>query len=157
MGDLISQIHSITSHIMKDIAARHTFTLIVTIVIIVLSTIPIPEKTPLEEIPFIDKWVHFVMYGGMSLAMWTDLYFIRKERKLSSKFNVFATVYPPLLGGLMEIVQEYLTTCRNGDFIDFIADWFGAILGNIIGLIIFLYLARHAKTQSNKTNTTQKS
>jgi VanZ family protein len=38
-------------------------------------------------------------------------------------------LYAVLLGGLMELVQAYLTTCRSGDWIDFEADAIGAVLG----------------------------
>ena len=129
---------------MGSIIKNNFFTLLVSLAVIVLSTIPIPE-TPMDGVPFIDKWVHFVMYGGVSVAMWFDLYFVRKERSLSAKFNVAVLTYPVILGGLMELVQEYLTTYRNGDFLDFWADWFGAILGNVISVLIFLYLTKVTK------------
>lgn len=119
---------------------KNIFTILITLIVVILSVIPIPDNPPLEGVPFIDKWVHFVMYGGVTLAMWMDMYYVRKERALSLGFNVAALICPVVLGGLMEIVQEYLTTYRNGDMLDFYADWFGALLGDIIGLVTFLCL-----------------
>ena len=51
---------------------NYLFTTIVSVAIVVLSTIPIPENPPLGDVPLIDKWVHFVMYAGLSLVMWVD-------------------------------------------------------------------------------------
>ena len=48
---------------------NYLFTTIVSVAIVVLSTIPIPENPPLGDVPLIDKWVHFVMYAGLSLVM----------------------------------------------------------------------------------------
>ena len=121
---------------------KNIFTVIVTTAVVILSVIPIPEVPPLEGVPFIDKWVHFVMYGGVSLAMWMDLYFVRKERFLSPKFNVSVLLFPIILGGVMEVVQEYLTTCRNGDLLDFYADAFGCLIGNLIALVAYLCLTK---------------
>lgn len=121
---------------------KNIFTILITLIVIILSVIPIPDNPPLEGVPFIDKWVHFVMYGGVTLAMWMDMYYVRKERALSLGFSVAALICPVVLGGLMEVVQEYLTTYRNGDMLDFYADWFGALLGDIIGLVTFLCLAK---------------
>ena len=121
---------------------KNIFTAIVATAVVILSVIPIPEVPPLEGVPFIDKWVHFVMYGGVSIAMWMDFYFVRKERFLSPKFNVSVLLFPIILGGVMEVVQEYLTTCRNGDMLDFYADAFGCFLGNLIALVAYLCLTK---------------
>ena len=51
---------------------RYKYSVLVALAIIILSTIPIPEVKPLEGVPLIDKWVHFVMYASLSIAMWID-------------------------------------------------------------------------------------
>ena len=38
-----------------------------------LSVIPVPEVPELEQVPIFDKWVHFVMYGGICCCVWYDL------------------------------------------------------------------------------------
>jgi len=124
---------------------KNIFTFIASVAIIIASTVPIPEDPPLAGVPMIDKWVHFVMYGGLAGTMWLDLFFIRKERELTSVFWAAVLIYPVFLGGLMEVVQESFTTCRNGDMIDFWADCIGVVLGNILALLIFLYLVKIAK------------
>ncbi len=112
---------------------QNLLTLLVTVIIITLSTIPIPEEAPLSDVPLIDKWVHMVMYGGLVFVMWFDRV-VRSDKKIGWKNYLFMFLYATLLGGLMELVQAYLTTCRSGDWIDFEADAIGAALG--VGLSV---------------------
>ena len=114
---------------------QYIVTVLVTLSIIVLSTLPIPEDAPMSDVPLIDKWVHMVMYMGLVLAMWFD-HVVRSEKKATGKHFLFMFLYAPLLGGLMELVQAYLTTCRSGDLIDFEADAIGAAIG--VGLTLFV-------------------
>ncbi len=120
----------------------HLFTLIATIGIVVLSTIPIPEVPELEGVPLIDKWVHFVMYGGLVCAMWLDFY-LRKNKNATFVFSAVSVLYSTALGGLMEIVQEYMTTCRNGDWIDFLADSVGVLIGFVLSFAVFKIYTRN--------------
>jgi VanZ family protein len=116
---------------------RYKYSVLVALAIIILSTIPIPEVKPLEEVPLIDKWVHFVMYASLSIAMWIDQK--NAHQPLSSLFYLWMIVLPSCLGGILELVQAYLTTCRSGEWLDAIADAIGAVIGTagcyIIGLI----------------------
>ncbi len=114
---------------------QYIVTVLVTLSIIVLSTLPIPEDAPMSDVPLIDKWVHMVMYMGLVLAMWFD-HVVRGEKKAKGKHFLFMFLYATLLGGLMELVQAYLTTCRSGDLIDFEADAIGAAIG--VGLTLFV-------------------
>ncbi len=114
---------------------QYIVTVLVTLSIIVLSTLPIPEDAPMSDVPLIDKWVHMVMYMGLVLAMWFD-HVVRSEKKTKGKHFLFMFLYATLLGGLMELVQAYLTTCRSGDLIDFEADAIGAAIG--VGLTLFV-------------------
>ena len=43
---------------------------------------------------------------------------------------------PIIMGGLIELAQAYLTTCRSGDIYDFYCNSLGVLLGCIIGLIL---------------------
>ena len=116
---------------------RYKYSVLVALAIIILSTIPIPEVKPLEEVPLIDKWVHFVMYASLSIVMWIDQK--NAHQPLSSLFYLWMIVLPSCLGGILELVQAYLTTCRSGEWLDAIADAIGAVIGTagcyIIGLI----------------------
>lgn len=114
---------------------KYKFSILISIAIIILCTIPVPDVPELEDVPFFDKWVHFVMYGALTCAMYLD----RKLSRANTNriFILAAFVYPSLLGGLMELVQAYCTTCRSGDWLDFYADTFGAFLATILSLSIW--------------------
>ena len=105
----------------------YILTAFVTLCIVVLSTIPIPENPPLGDVPLIDKWVHMVMYGGLVLVMWVD-HVARGKRTFPWSVRGIMLIYSIALGGVMELVQAHLTTCRSGDWIDFEADAVGALV-----------------------------
>ena len=124
---------------------RYKYSVLVALAIIILSTIPIPEVKPLEGVPLIDKWVHFVMYASLSLAMW-----IAKKnapQPLSPSFYLWMIVLPSCLGGILELVQAYLTTCRSGEWLDVIADTIGAVIGTVGCFIIGLIWNRKTSAQ----------
>ena len=52
------------------------------------------------------------------------------------KWLLWIVLFPIALGGLMELGQAYLTTCRNGDVIDFIANSIGVLIALPIGLFL---------------------
>ena len=110
-------------------------TVLVTAIIITLSTIPIPEKAPMSDVPLIDKWVHMLMYMGLVCVRWFD-HVARNKRVAKRKHFLFMFLYATLLGGLMELVQAYLTTCRSGDWVDFEADAIGAAIGVGLSLLV---------------------
>lgn len=64
----------------KTLIKGWLWTFLATFSVTVLSLAPIPENPPLGDVPLIDKWVHFVMYGGVVSAVWLDLY-LRVKRK----------------------------------------------------------------------------
>lgn len=99
-----------------------------------------PPETPLDEVRYIDKWTHLCMYGGMT-ATWLYEYFRQhglKGMQLKTVqtdtldwglCRIFGLYYPIILGGLVEVLQEYCTNHRrSGDVIDWIADALGSLL-----------------------------
>ena len=113
---------------------HYKFTILVALVIVVLSVIPINEQTPLSDVPFIDKWTHCVMYAGMSFAMWLD--WRGYNRHLTALRYGLMWLLPTLMGGLLELVQAYLTTCRSGEWLDLAADAVGAAVATVGCIII---------------------
>lgn len=110
---------------------EYILTTLVTVAIVVLSTIPIPENPPMGDVPLIDKWVHMVMYGGLVFVMWID-HVVRNKRMFVWTARIIMMLYAIALGGAMELVQAYLTTCRSGDWIDFEADAVGALISILL-------------------------
>lgn len=114
---------------------KYKLTILITLAITILSTIPVPDVPELGNVPFFDKWVHFVMYGAMTLAMYADRKLTRQN--IPPHYVLTAFLFPSLWGGLMELVQAYCTTCRSGDWLDFYADTFGAFLATILSLLLW--------------------
>lgn len=114
-------------------AKRYPRTVLCSLAVAVLSLAPMPDVPELGDVPLFDKWVHFVMYGGVALCLWFDHYWRRADRCLSWAVVAWSTLYPVALGGLLELGQAYLTTCRSGDWLDFAADAVGAAIAFPLG------------------------
>ena len=98
---------------------KYPLSFVLIIVIWVVCLIPIPD-TPLSDFDLADKWTHFVMYGVFSFV-------VCYEHKRISWHTI---VLPILMGGMIELAQVYLTTCRSGEWLDLLANSIGVIIGN---------------------------
>ena len=92
-------------------------------------------ETPLSHVQFIDKWVHLVMYGGTFGVLWIE-YIRQHERPDYRKLFFWAWVAPIVMSGVIELLQEYCTERRNGDWLDLTANAIGVTLGAVFGLIV---------------------
>jgi len=100
----------------------------------VLSFAPFFPETPLNRVKFIDKWTHFIMYGGTCSVIWWE--YLRQHAAIDyHKLLLWAVVGMIILGGLVELGQAYLTTTRSGEWLDFLADSVGVLLGTLVGLL----------------------
>ena len=124
---------------------RYWLSIIATIVIIVLSLMPLPKFPKLADVPLWDKWVHFVMYGVLCCVYWIDYHRNGFTNKQWSKWLIWIVLIPVALGGLMEICQSTLTPNRNGDWIDFWADGIGVIIALPLGLYVIPHFLRKKK------------
>lgn len=116
---------------------RFVFSAVTALAIIVASLIPVPE-IPQTDIPFADKWAHWVMYGTLTLVISYDL---MRSKSLSIRNIVVGAVFAVVLGGLLELMQAYCTSTRSGDWLDFYANTFGVFCAVVIVLI---YKKMHA-------------
>ena len=108
---------------------RYFWSILISAIVIIISIIPIPEVPQLEGVPLMDKWVHFLMYGAVACCVWSDYYRNRKDKKITKNSVFWTLAYPILLGGLLELWQNYLTTCRSGEWLDLFADSIGTFFG----------------------------
>ncbi|MDR0506629.1 MAG: VanZ family protein [Dysgonamonadaceae bacterium] len=94
------------------------------------------DSMPPAPVENTDKIVHFLMFMILSLTLFFDntRYFRRKISHVG--IVLWSLVFPALLGGLIEIMQENLTTYRSGDLMDFLFDGIGAFSGMIICFLI---------------------
>ncbi|MDT8413025.1 MAG: VanZ family protein [Vicingaceae bacterium] len=107
------------------------------IIIVVLSGYPgrnLP-KAPFDEF---DKLVHIAIYALLSFL--SVLGFSKQPNSflLNSKLQSFFSIsFSVIMGGLIELLQEYVFINRYGDWYDFIANSLGAVCG-----VIGFYLMR---------------
>ncbi len=93
-----------------------------------------PPKTQLDDISFIDKWVHVAMYGGTCSVMWAERVFRHRRTALRARQIVLGWLAPLAMSGLIELLQAYCTNGRrSGDWADFAANALGVTLALAIG------------------------
>lgn len=112
---------------------KYPVSLFIILTVIYLSFFK-PPSTSLSAIPNIDKIAHFCMYFGLSGMLWLE--FLRAHRDGSSPIWhawVGAFLCPILFSGGVELLQEYCTSYRGGDWLDFAANSTGAIVASLIG------------------------
>lgn len=104
-----------------------------------------PPKTDLDDVSFIDKWVHIIMYGGTCGVLWLE--YIRKHSSPDFvRLFFMAWLAPILMSGAIELLQEYCTNGRrSGDWFDLAANATGITLAAIAGIILLKYSSRVRK------------
>lgn len=124
---------------------RYPFTIICVALIFYFCLFFGAPEIHLEGVPFIDKWTHFVMYGGTTGVFWLEYWHNHLRRNTTYSplcLTMLSLVAPTLLGGLIEILQAYCTNgTRNGDWVDFWADIIGVLLGYLLGRTLLRTLA----------------
>ena len=114
---------------------RYPITFLLALAIVLLSLLPVPDVRMTVEVPLMDKWTHMVMYGVLTLVIWLE--YIRAHRQMRGlRLLLLAFLAPIAMGGALELMQAYLTTCRSGEWLDFVANSIGAVLGAAIGLAV---------------------
>lgn len=121
---------------------KYPFSLLIILAVIYLSFFK-PPSTRLSLIHNIDKVVHVCMYLGMSGMLWLE--FIRAHKKDSVPMWhawIGAFLCPVLFSGAVELLQQYCTTYRGGDWLDFAANSTGAVLASLVGWWLFVRVRR---------------
>lgn len=96
-----------------------------------------PPKTELDEVAFIDKWVHVAMYGGTCATLWIEYLLRHKWVCDKTKLILWAWAMPILMSGCIELLQQYCTGGRrSGDWIDLAANATGVTLAALFGLAL---------------------
>jgi len=115
-----------------------TFVLLIILVLCFMKTSSLPA-VPVKNF---DKAVHALMFLCLSGVVFFDN--TRYLRFPISKVRIFwgTFLFPIALGGLIEILQAYLTDYRTGDWFDFLFDIVGALIGWGIASLINRYLLK---------------
>lgn len=128
---------------MKEYIKKYPFSLFLVVAIWIICLIPIPE-TPLDDVPMIDKWTHFVMYGSLCSVIFAE-YAYRHIKTNIKRLAIGGVLLPIIMGGLIELAQAYCTDGnRSGDWMDWIANSIGVMIGTAIGSLV-VYLRAKAR------------
>ncbi|MCL1932858.1 MAG: VanZ family protein [Candidatus Azobacteroides sp.] len=109
--------------------------LLIIFILCFINTADLPAPPTLN----FDKVVHTILFLGLAGVIFFDN--TGYLRIPISKARVFLSsfLFPVAIGGLIEILQSYLTTTRSGDWFDFLFDGIGAFFGWGIALLINRY------------------
>lgn len=126
---------------------KYPISLTVIAIVIYLSFFK-PPTMEITKIPNMDKLVHLCMYGGVSGMLWIE--FLRNHRKYDEVMWhawIGAVLCPILMGGAIELLQEYCTTYRGGDWFDFLANSTGVVLATLFAYFVLRpWMLRNKKT-----------
>ena len=123
--------------------------------VLFLSLYPFGPLEIAGDVPLADKWTHMVMYAGLAGVIWWE--WIRQAHHKESRCGgltrdllFWGLLVPVLLGGALELVQAYCTTYRSGEWLDFVADAIGAVLGSGAGWLWWKWKRRQGSGQSSR-------
>ena len=127
---------------------KYPFSCICITLIWVLSFVPFFPETPLDDVEFIDKWIHIIMYGGTFTVLWIE--YTRSHLKPDyEKLFFWAWLSPIIMSGIIELLQEYCTGGRRiGEWLDLAANSTGITLAAVIGLLIIYLCTKNRKDVS---------
>lgn len=95
----------------------------------------------LPSIDGADKWVHGLMYAILGIAIYWDSI---RQKMSGWLLWLIAMVLPMVYGGIIEIAQERWFAPRSGEWMDWLADCIGVVVGVVLVMIIKrLYSNRH--------------
>ncbi|MDR2805224.1 MAG: VanZ family protein [Dysgonamonadaceae bacterium] len=104
--------------------------------VIVVLCVMHTENLPKTTVTYMDKIVHFLMFFGLSGAVFFDN--TRYLRRAIGGVRIFfgSFVLSICMGGGIEIVQQYVVRYRTGDWKDLLFDAIGATVAVLICLLI---------------------
>ena len=106
------------------------------VIILSLSLWP-ASRIPRVKWPYIDKAVHILLYGGLTIAMlygFSAQYDFFKRRY---KYALMALLASAFYGTIMEVMQYMLTKGRNFESQDILANIIGSLLASLIFVKLF--------------------
>ncbi len=131
---------------MLNILRRYLITLLFTAAIFTVCLIPVPE-TPIDDVSLIDKQAHMLMFFFLGIVFWTE-YWRGRSALRGMRLFAAAVALPVAMGGLIELMQETLTDCRSGDWLDFAADAAGVVAGAAVGRYVIGSLFRGVRDKA---------
>jgi VanZ family protein len=91
---------------------------------------------PAPPIVDFDKIVHLLMFLGLSGCIFFDNTSYLRKQISRRRIILGSFLFSTMLSGSIEILQEYCTSYRSGDWLDFLADGMGSFIGALICFFI---------------------
>ena len=93
-----------------------------------------PPKTELDNVEFIDKWVHIIMYGGTCGVIWLE--YLRRHPSLNAgRLFLMAWLAPVIMSGAIALPHDLCTSGRRrGDWLPLAANTVGIPLAALFGI-----------------------
>jgi VanZ family protein len=114
---------------------KYALSIVLSTTILVLCMIS-PTDLPDAPTTNFDKWVHFLMFLGLSgIVFFENTAYLK--RPISLQRLLFGSfLFPILFSGAIELIQEYASLYRVGDWYDFLFDVIGSFCGLLICWVI---------------------
>jgi len=130
LGAPIFSPYHCTKFFLKDhkffFAAAIFWLLIVTLLLSLPGT-EFPKISWLNKI-WIDKWVHFFMFGIL-VILWCNAFRGKQKKERFRKIFTRISVLSLMYGVVMELVQHFFISFRSFDLMDIVADGVGCMAG----------------------------
>lgn len=129
---------------LKKYIRQQPLSILLIAVIWFICMMPVPEN-PLSDVAFIDKWTHLAMYATLVITIMAE-YGLHHGKTNLCRLLVCGLLLPIVMGGFVELAQANLTNgVRSGDWLDFVANSCGALLGCVIGIPLARVLSTRRK------------
>lgn len=123
----------------KPFVKRYWRTIIVAVFILIVTMRSVPPRIcelALFSLPYFDKAIHASMFALLALSIGKDVV-MQNNIQQSGRILIWIVLLPTAYGGLIELMQEHLTTNRSGDMFDLLNDFGGCVI------IYLIYKLRH--------------
>jgi VanZ family protein len=115
-------------------ARYYWISIVLATVISYLSLAPGDEFARIPSFPYEDKVVHFLMYFGLAFVLLgNSIIRLGITSMQHRKRWLWIIGIPVLWGGCMELLQQFCTTSRSGDWLDELTNTLGATTGFFVG------------------------
>lgn len=112
-----------------------------TLVVAYFCLVP-SSDIPSVSIPHLDKLAHSFFHFVFTI-LWFLFFKKQVKKRNQTKLLVGSVIFSLFFGIVIEVLQVRLTTTRNGDFFDVLANLSGAILA-----FVFLLIVKQIKKKS---------
>ncbi|MFV0471585.1 MAG: VanZ family protein [Paludibacteraceae bacterium] len=105
--------------------------IVITGIIFLLSTINFSTTQEIVKFKYSDKLVHIAMYAALGFTLMYDYANDINFKHKHAHFHLVILLFPFLFGGIIEIVQQVFFPPRTAEWMDWVADIAGILLGGV--------------------------